>query len=121
MLTRAPNRVGYRAAEGPRFQRSAIGATAVDPSDVLSRWSASADIAELSDVASVRRTTAARPNCPNGVHELSKACKPDLRTRPVQRLLVDTRVRQPSNDGALCDVRTPRRQRCSRKPSCTHR
>src|SRR5215211_2751985 len=26
-------------------------------------------------------------HCPNGVHELSKACKPDLRTRPVQRLL----------------------------------
>src|SRR5215203_4319194 len=53
-------------------------------------------IAELSDVAG--RPTGRgrpRPNCPNGVHELSKACKPDLRTRPVQRLLVDTRVRQP--------------------------
>ena len=37
------------------------------------------------------------------------------------RLPVGTHVRQPPNDGALCDVRTPRRQRCSRKPSCMHR
>src|SRR5215213_9819418 len=44
----------------------------------------------------VQRAMAAPVRTFRTAAKLSKACKPDLRTRPVQRLLVATRVRQPS-------------------------